>query len=639
MKKAISLFIALILIISMPLTVTAENGQADKNENGQAENENENIEESTINEEQEVNEYGIKKGTIIYGEDISELSEEELQYVPEAWRNGEFESEHPGETELPQARIMKNYPNVNDYIKSKKLSTVKITYDYKSFFPKFNYRNGYGKPEGVVAHETANDGSTIFGEISYMSRNYQNAFVHAFVDSSHIIEIHPTEYGAWGAGRFANERFIHVELVREHSFDKFARSINNYAYYIASLLYKYNLGVKSAEKDGKGTLWSHYAVSKFLGGTNHVDPHGYFARWGYSWNEFVELVKMKYDSMYTHDIKNTSLLGHIKSSNVRIYDDLINLNDYKEAGSQYTSQVYYIKKYVTIGNTKYYLIGTKNSSSSGIVGWVNARDMTVYNHSVVDKENKTFLINGSGKAYNKPWGGVKNKVFDDLSVYQGEVFKVNLTEKVGNQYWYKGTLGGKQVWILSDYLDLERSPVAGITFMDVKKDSSHYHSIYSLVGKGAINGYTLEDGTKFFRPNQQLTRSQAAKIFTNAFNLPIPNNVNEVLKKLKDIKPTHYYAKEIAATYEAGIFRGDANGNFNDGPLTRAQMATVLVRLFDLEDTGEEVDIRLDNVTESHRESVKILKQNGLTNVVDFMPRNAVTRGQFASFLYRGMSR
>src|SRR5699024_8660188 len=102
-----------------------------------------------------------------------------------------------------------------------------------SHLTKFNYRNGYGKPEGVVAHETANNNSTITGEISYMSRNHKNAFVHAFIDNSRIIEVHPTNYGAWGAGRFANERFVNVELVRVHSFDAFAQSINNYAQYIA----------------------------------------------------------------------------------------------------------------------------------------------------------------------------------------------------------------------------------------------------------------------------------------------------------------------------------------------------------------------------------------------------------------------
>jgi N-acetylmuramoyl-L-alanine amidase CwlA len=145
-------------------------------------------------------------------------------------------------------------PKVNDYIISKKLVPAKVEYDHKSIFTKFTYRNGYGEVEGVVAHETANNSSTITGEIAYMVRNHPNAFVHAFADGSRVIEIHTPNYGAWGAGSYANQRFVHVELVRVKTFDQFARSINNYGNYIASVLYDYNLPLVNAEKTGAGTL-------------------------------------------------------------------------------------------------------------------------------------------------------------------------------------------------------------------------------------------------------------------------------------------------------------------------------------------------------------------------------------------------
>src|SRR4051812_8950169 len=106
------------------------------------------------------------------------------------------------------------YPKVNDYIIAKKLVPAKVEYDYKSIFTNFTYRNGFGEVEGVVAHETANSSSTITGEIAYMSRNRGNAFVHAFADGSRVIEIHSPNYGAWGAGLYANQRFVHIELVR-----------------------------------------------------------------------------------------------------------------------------------------------------------------------------------------------------------------------------------------------------------------------------------------------------------------------------------------------------------------------------------------------------------------------------------------
>ncbi|MBF2605439.1 peptidoglycan recognition protein family protein, partial [Listeria seeligeri] len=226
-------------------------------------------------------------------------------YIPEAVKDGTATENHDGfedETssvlkEVPMLLATTGYPNVNSYIKTNKFSTAKIEKQLKSQFPKFNYRNGYGKPEGIVIHETANNSSTITGEINYMSNNYNNAFVHAFVDKSRIIQIHPTENGVWGAGQYANARFIQVELVRSKTFDEFSRSINNYAYYTAYLLNQYKLPVDNAHSDGKGTVWSHDAVTRYLGGTTHTDPVGYFNQWGYNFTDFVSLVNEKYKAM------------------------------------------------------------------------------------------------------------------------------------------------------------------------------------------------------------------------------------------------------------------------------------------------------------------------------------------------------
>lgn len=281
-NTALLVMLMLVLTAILPISASAEEDNSD-----------------------EYNEFGIKWGTEVYGIDISKFSEEELQYVPEGWRDGVIEDTHPEATEDEDATLQASYPNVNQYIKDRGYNVANTEYSHISHLPKFGYRKGIGKVEGVVAHETANNNSKITGEIQYMSRNYMDAFVHAFVDDNRVIEVHPTDYAAWGAGPVANQRFIHVELVRVDSFDRFARSINNYADYIASLLFKYNLGVTDAERTGVGTLWSHKAVTNHLGGTNHVDPHGYFSRYGYTWNEFVTLVQERYQS-YAYTLPRVS---------------------------------------------------------------------------------------------------------------------------------------------------------------------------------------------------------------------------------------------------------------------------------------------------------------------------------------------
>ncbi|QTY15974.1 peptidoglycan recognition protein family protein [Virgibacillus pantothenticus] len=402
---------------------------------------------------EEYNELGIKKGTKVYGEDISELSEKELQYVPKGWRDGnveESEHPHPEKIDRNHSFLMRSiFPDVNTYIKNMKSPSVQS--EHKSMFEKFNYRNGYGAVEGVVAHETANDNSTIFGEISYITRNHENAFVHAFVDHERVIQIHPLDYGAWGGGRYANERFVHVELVRTGNFDQFARSINNYASYIANILYDYNLGVTSAEETGKGSLWSHKAVSNHLGGTTHVDPHGYFARYGYNWNQFVSLIRQKHDAIVNSKKANTSKLAHIKSAQVKIYRTPTNLNKYSKAGSKNLNKAFYVKAEAKVGGTNYYLLSNNPSSKTGTIGWVESNSVNAHNHKGVDKKHKTLYVKGTGKAYSKAWGGPRDLVYD-LSTKKMKEFKVDKTETVGKNTWYRGVLDGKTVFIHSSYV-------------------------------------------------------------------------------------------------------------------------------------------------------------------------------------------
>src|SRR5699024_142439 len=115
-------------------------------------------------------------------------------------------------------------------------------------------------------------------------------------------------------------------------------------------------------------------------------------------------------------------------------------------------------------------------------------------------------------------------------------------------------------------------------FKDVNKSNSHHKAIMHLTQEDIIRGYS--DGT--FMPYQTITRSQTAQLFTKAKSLPIPENINEILENYKDVNSSHTYANAIAATYKADIFTGN-NGYFMDNqPLTRQQMATVLVKAFDL---------------------------------------------------------
>src|SRR5699024_5993225 len=116
--------------------------------------------------------------------------------------------------------------------------------------------------------------------------------------------------------------------------------------------------------------------------------------------------------------------------NARIYES-IGGKSYK-AGGQFTNRVYYIKMETKVGAQKYYLISTEPSSVNGVLGWMKAGDLSTHLHVGVDKKAKAFYVKGNGKATTKAWGGSKDTVFPKMSHYKGFLFKVNLTEKVGN---------------------------------------------------------------------------------------------------------------------------------------------------------------------------------------------------------------
>lgn len=174
------------------------------------------------------------------------------------------------------------------------------------------------------------------------------------------------------------------------------------------------------------------------------------------------------------------------------------------------------------------------------------------------------------------------------------------------------------------------------SFSDIQEGHWAYTEIMALAQDGIINGYP--DGT--FRSSVILNRGQAANLLTAALDLDIPSD----LDAFKDVSAQSVFAEAAAATKAAGIFGGKANGTiFGAGDeLTREQMASVLVRAFDLEDTGEEVTFTdWNKISESHKENVKILAQHGVTTGKadgSFDPKGNVSRGHFATFLFRAMN-
>ena len=208
---------------------------------------------------------------------------------------------------------------INEYIQQNNIQPKQIQRVNGTFNRFFGYNNGVGRPEGVVIHETATPGATAWNEVTYFNREWPNiqSYVHAFADANNILQIHNTDYGVWGAGPWANSRMVQIELCQENTWDAFARSVNNQAYFTAVMLKKYGLTPSLADGKGYGTIWSHYAINQYhpsAGG--HVDPITYFNKWGYTMWQFYQLVQYHYNRLNnTNATDNNSKNGIIRINN------------------------------------------------------------------------------------------------------------------------------------------------------------------------------------------------------------------------------------------------------------------------------------------------------------------------------------
>lgn len=173
------------------------------------------------------------------------------------------------------------------------------------------------------------------------------------------------------------------------------------------------------------------------------------------------------------------------------------------------------------------------------------------------------------------------------------------------------------------------------TFTDVKDIPSHhfYEAVMKYSAAGMISGYS--NGT--FKPGQNITRQDAAKLLALVLDLDV-KNVSD--PGFKDVSKTSPYYSYIAALVEAGIISGYEDNTFKPGDsLTRAQMAKIITLGFELEDVNSlQLPFKDINDKQWHMEFVRTLYAHEITTgttPTTFSPNAFVTRGQMASFVFR----
>ncbi len=165
-------------------------------------------------------------------------------------------------------------------------------------------------------------------------------------------------------------------------------------------------------------------------------------------------------------------------------------------------------------------------------------------------------------------------------------------------------------------------------FSDIKT-SSFYNEILWLYYEGITGGC----GGGKFCPNGAVTREQMASFLARALKLP---GTSQDFFTDDNSSPHEGDINRVAA---AGITGGcDTNRYCPKANVTRAQMASFLVRALDLPPSG--TDFFDDDDGNIHENSINALAQSGITGgcgTRTYCPSANVTRGQMAAFLKRAL--
>lgn len=154
-------------------------------------------------------------------------------------------------------------------------------------------------------------------------------------------------------------------------------------------------------------------------------------------------------------------------------------------------------------------------------------------------------------------------------------------------------------------------------------------------GKGLAGGYA--DGT--FKPNQQVSRAEFVALTNRAFGI----NKEEAAAGFGDVKADAWYCGDVAAAKKAGYIGGYTDGSFKPNtPITRQEVAGILVRLLDIETTTEGLSAFTDaaKISDWSRGNIGAVAQKGLMRGMPdntFMPLKSITRAEAVASLDRAL--
>ncbi len=179
-----------------------------------------------------------------------------------------------------------------------------------------------------------------------------------------------------------------------------------------------------------------------------------------------------------------------------------------------------------------------------------------------------------------------------------------------------------------------------VWFKDVPSDAWYYDAVKQVYEKGLMNGIDLADSE--FAPDMTLTRGMLAVILGRMDGVQSTDTATEYT----DVSPDAYYAPYVAWGTENGILNGMGDGTFRpNDPVTREQAAKIIKAYYDYKGEGPTGAwaIRLDysdlaDISDWAVEGVMFCTMQGIMTGREngtFDPKANITRAECAAVIVR----
>lgn len=168
-----------------------------------------------------------------------------------------------------------------------------------------------------------------------------------------------------------------------------------------------------------------------------------------------------------------------------------------------------------------------------------------------------------------------------------ELARLQIVNGTPEGYFYPNRLMTRaefaKVVVLTLGLDMvqQQSP----TFVDIKKTDWFYDYVETAAAYGLING-VIEDGERFFKPNNPITRAEISSILSKALTNVLGKaiHVASLEYPFSDVGSSHWAKDHILRLYQQQIIRGKSENTFApEDHATRAEISAMLARFLQQE--------------------------------------------------------